>query len=450
MNKSNKPNILYIMTDQQSAHMMSCAGTSWVNTPNIDRIAKKGILFNRAYCSNPVCIPSRFSLFTGQLPETMGLRSNVHKHLPTCDKKILEKGMGHLLSKEGYDCFFSGKQHFPGYKAEDLGFMVLTKDERNELANVVSKFIKSKHEKPWLLVTSFINPHDICLKALGDYLIDNDHDIEAFQKSIEYKTYSIFDKVPEGVTPETFYKDICPPLPANHQPQKDEPGILQDFLDQRLFKKHAANTYKDNDWRLHRYIYKKLTELVDKQIGKVLDALDNSDYVNNTLIIFTSDHGDMDGSHRFEHKTLLYEEAIKIPLIISHPGYLPEDIKTNILASNGLDLLPTVLEYIGAKIPNNLQGVNLLKAMNDPKKERQFVPIESELGRCIVTKDIKYAMYDYHKNNEQLYDYIEDPLEMNNHINNPKHQDKLREIKEQFEKQWDIEKRQKNISPLLF
>lgn len=437
------------MTDQQSAHMMSCAGTSWVNTPNLDRIAKKGILFNRAYCSNPVCIPSRFSLFTGKLPEVMGLRSNAHKHLPICDKKILENGMGHLLIKEGYECFFSGKQHFPGYKAEDLGFMVLTKDERDELAKVASEFIKREHDKPWLLVTSFINPHDVCYKAIGDYIIDNDLDIETFQKSIEYKTYSLFNKIPEGVTSEAFYKDICPPLPINHKPQKDEPAILQDFLDQRLFKKYIASTYTEKDWRLHRYIYKKLTELVDVQIGKVLDALENSNYAENTLIVFTSDHGDMDGSHRFEHKTLFYEEAIKIPLIISHPGYLKEGIKTNILASNGLDLFPTILEYIGGKIPNNLQGINLLNAMNNPQYERWFIPIESELGRCIVTRDVKYAMYDYNENKEQLYDYIADPLETNNHINSPKHQTKISKIKKQFENQWSEESIIKNVSPLL-
>jgi arylsulfatase A-like enzyme len=443
-----KPNILYIMTDQQSAHMMSCAGTEWVNTPNIDRIAQTGIRFTRAYCGNPVCIPSRFSLFTGYLPEKIGLRSNPFDHLQPCTKEILEKGMGHLFNNAGYKSVYGGKQHFPGYSAEDIGFEVITENERDELVDFSCDFLSQKHNEPWLLVASFINPHDICYKGICDYFRHKGMMPENLKDSVEYKTLKKYDLIPEGIRKSYFAQMYCPPIPKNYKPQKDEPSIIEDFIDQRSFKRYIAENYDLNDWRIHRYIYKKLTEEMDKQVGKILDALKESDYAKNTVIVFTSDHGDMDGSHRLEHKTVLYEEAIRIPLIIAHPQY-EKGTSSDMLCSNALDLLPTLLGVCGIEIPAHLKGVNLIDAHSGKTASRSYVPIESELGRCIVGKDYKYVKYDYGENCEQLYDYANDPEELNNHIGEASNKEVFNSLKDIFEKTWSKEQREKNPTPLL-
>ena len=443
-----KPNILFIMTDQQSAHMMSCAGTKWVNTPNLDRIAAKGIRFTRAYCGNPVCIPSRFSIFTGYLPEKIGLRSNDFAHLAPCPRGILENGMGHLFKKAGYKTVYGGKQHFPGYKAEDIGFDVITKNERALLADECGKFISEKHESPWLMVASFINPHDICYKGICDYLDSKGEDYERIKNSVEYKTLKKYDLIPEEFSKKDFAKEHCPPVPDNYMPQKDEPSIIEDFLDQREFKRYIAENYDLDDWRIHRYVYKKLTEEMDNQVGRILDALEDSEYADNTIIVFTSDHGDMDGSHRLEHKTVLYEEAIRIPLLISHPQY-KKGVSSDILCSNALDLIPTMLGFAGIKAPEHLDGFDLLEAYSAKTSQRRYVQIESELGRCIVSRDYKYVMYDYGENREQLYDYINDPAEVFNHIDDAKNQVALSVLRKVFEETWSKEQREKNPSPLL-
>lgn len=449
MKQNLKPNILYIMTDQQTAHMMSCSGTKWINTPNIDRIAQKGIRFTRAYCSNPVCIPSRFSLFTGRYPETIGMRSNDYKYLPKFHKSILEDAMGNSFKKGGYDCFYAGKQHFPGYTPEDIGFEVVTNEQREELAKITASFLKSQHDNPWLYVASFINPHDICYKAIVDHMEATDSVPERYKSFIEYITMKLHNSIPEGITEDEFFNKVCPPLPDNNKEQVDKPEILAEFMDQRTFKRFTAENYTDKDWRMHRYVYKKLTEEVDKQIGIVLDALEESGNAENTLVIFTSDHGDLDGSHKFEHKTLLYEEAINIPLLISHQGSLPEGVTTDILASNGIDLYPSLLEYAGIEVPDSLKYVNCINASIGKSEKREYLAIESEIGRGIISDKYKYVRYDFGDNNEQLYDYTMDQRELNNHINRSELADTVLLNKKRFEKTWDKETCKKHISPLL-
>ena len=109
--KDGRPNILFIMTDQQSAHMMSCAGNEWLKTPALDRLAASGIRFERAYASNPVCVPSRFSLQTGRMPSAIGLNWNHPANVP---QSIVEQSLGNLFSNAGYETVYGGKVHLPG------------------------------------------------------------------------------------------------------------------------------------------------------------------------------------------------------------------------------------------------------------------------------------------------------------------------------------------------
>ena len=170
MNNHNKPNILYLFTDQQSSAMMSCAGNPYLQTPAMDSIAANGIRFDRAYCTNPVCAPSRFSMMTGQMPGKFGIRSNFDAENATVPLKIRKKTIGYLLKENGYDTAYGGKVHLPPQMTpEDMGFKYLARDQRDELANSCVEFIQDKRNRPFMLIASFINPHDICYMGIRDF-----------------------------------------------------------------------------------------------------------------------------------------------------------------------------------------------------------------------------------------------------------------------------------------
>ncbi len=432
----SNPNILWIMTDQQSFNMMSCAGNPYIRTPNMDRLARCGVRFERAYCSNPVCLPSRLGMFTGTYPGDAGvIENNSVPNEPWPDPVYMENGLGKLMTQAGYRAVYGGKEHFPGFRAADLGFEYLTADERDELAHVSADFLRRyDYEKPLFMVTSFINPHDICFFAINDgqpelfsnfgeippevikerHLPENIYEILKDFGKVETATMEQDRQLPPGMDPETFYATVCPPLPDNFEPAPDEPEAIDIAITRRIFKKRVRESYDERRWRLHRWCYKNLTERVDRQIGEVLSALDESGHFDDTVIIFVSDHGDIDASHRMEHKEVLFEEAVRVPLIIKDTGAVPAAGTTaDCLAQTGTDLAVTILDYAGVTPPSFMTGVSLRKtaATGRPDFERDTTVIESEFGIGAVSKTGKYVCYDEGARNEQYYDRATNPGE---------------------------------------
>jgi len=397
--------------------MMGCAGNPHLDTPALDRLAAESVRFERAYCTNPVCVPSRFSLMTGQMPSEINLRSNDDSHIMSIPDHITHSGLGHIMKNAGYDVAYAGKQHLPKMHAEDLGFDVITKDERDELATTCADHIQQERDKPFFLVASFINPHDICYMAIREHA-----EVESSKRILENGKTEVATleealRLPEGATDA-----MLPPLPPNYEPQQDEPEIIQALLEQRPFKKNARNNWSDRQWRLHRWAYCRLTERVDRQIGVVLDALRKSGKDRDTLIIFSSDHGDLDGAHRLEHKTAFYEEACRIPLLVRPAGGLPGGrVDRTHLVSNGLDLLPTLCDYAGAMVPDGRIGQSIRPLVEEQTPEfwRTHIPVESEFGRMIISNNFKYMLYDEGENHEQLIDLQKDPGEMRNALSDP-------------------------------
>ncbi len=442
----NKPNILFIMTDQQSSTMLGCAGNPYVHTPAIDWLASTGVKFNQAYCTNPVCIPSRFSLMTGRYPSAIGVRQNNLSGMD-CDSgaKCFSQGLGWLLQDAGYETVYAGKQHLPNAVAEDLGFTVLTTDERDELAEVCSGYVQQKHDKPFALVASFINPHDICHMAiLDDRYSGRRSDLEkpfpdGIHKTNEYLCLDDALSLPEGISEEDFFESHCPPLPANHKPQEDEPDGVSELLDERPFRKNARENYSSERWRMHRWAYARLAERVDRQIGILLDAMKISERERDTLIVFTSDHGDHDSAHQLEHKTIPYQEATRIPLIIRPVGGLAKGRKDSHLVSNGLDLVPTLCAYAGAAIPEDLPGCSLkpLVEGKTPAEWRDHICIESQNSFSVNTGDWQYTRFDSGINDEQLYDLRSDPGQTRNHALLEKNRDILACHRRLFEQNTD-------------
>ncbi len=200
------------------------------------------------------------------------------------------------------------------------------------------------------------------------------------------------------------------------------------------FKAAARAKWDERRWRLHRWAYHRLTERVDAQIGRVLDALRANGHWENTLVVLTSDHGDMDASHRMEHKTVFYEEAAHVPLTLSWPGVIAPGSVDASLVSNGLDLLPTLCDFAGVDAPTDIAGHSLrpLAEGHRPDGWRTSLPVESEMGRMIVTDRYKYMRYDEGENAEQLIDLVADPHEMRNAAGDAGNQAILEELRLRF------------------
>lgn len=416
--KDDRPNILFIMTDQQSAHMMSCTGNTYLETPNLDALCASGTRFERCYATNPVCVPSRFSLQTGLMPSAIGMGKN--QSSVDVPEDMQSNSLGPLLRRAGYECAYGGKVHLPGRLAGSImqnGYDLIEKDSRDLLAESCAKFLKQPHKKPFFLFASFINPHDICYLALNDYARKADpssmKNNEAWQLCEKIlREARVYDDL------GAFVEENCPPLPDNFQVQESEPQcITTHYLDERPFRRFARENWSGDMWRLHRWLYCRLTERVDRQIGRVLNALRESGQADNTLVIFTSDHGDHDSAHHLEHKSILYEEAARIPFVMAMPGKIPAGrVDETHLVSNGLDLLPTLCDYAGISAPKGLPGrsVRPIAEQTSGGDWRKSIVVESQNGRMVRTERFKYCVYDCGKNRETLVDLKNDPGETKN------------------------------------
>jgi choline-sulfatase len=431
-------NLVYIMTDQQHAGMMSCTGNKYLQTPAMDSLAAQGVRFERAYASNPVCIPSRLGMMTGRMPSYFGVTSNRPRPTPM-PAEALQQSLGWTFRNAGYETVFGGKTHWPrGMNLQTIGFEPLTPDERDGLAEACVQFLKRPHEKPFLLVASFINPHDICFLAIDDFTRATQQPRMYPQCTVERETLAKAAQLPANVSRDEFFRELCPLLPANYEVPPEEPACIAAKYLGKSFREFARRTWSDEQWRLHRWAYCRLTEAVDQQIGKLLTALRETGLAENTVVVFSSDHGDLDAAHRLEHKSILYEESVRVPFIVSGPQVTRAGlVDDRHLVAAGIDLFPTLCDFAGVTPPANLPGssVKALAEGREPSSWREFVVAESDFGRMVRTERYKYVVYDSGANREQLVDLRNDPGEMRNLAQDPSAQSVLQEHRQRLQ-QW--------------
>jgi arylsulfatase A-like enzyme len=212
--------------------------------------------------------------------------------------------------------------------------------------------------------------------------------------------------------------------------------------------------YDLRQWRNYRWIYCRLTERVDRHIGLILDALKRNGLEDETLIIFTSDHGDMDACHRLASKGRFYEQSVRVPLLIKYKGnILPGKVDHQHLVSSGLDILPTLCDYAGVSVPESLLGRSL-RAIAEGKQVndwRHYVVTENHTGRMVRSQRFKYCVYNEGTVRESLVDMQNDPGEMKNLASAPQFKDVLNEhrkyLKDWIEKSGDREANAFAISP---
>jgi len=399
---AQRPNIVYIFTDQQQAAAMSCSGNNDLSTPNMDRLAREGVRFVNAYCAAPLSTPSRAAMFTGLPP---GKLEQLVNGTPI-PEEYHANTLGNLVAAAGYECVYAGKWHLPSsdMKNGTFGFNVLHGSSDTGLADACVKFLNAEHDKPFFLVASFNNPHNIC----------------------EYVR-----------SQNIFYADLeepriedCPNLPANFAVNPYDADVIR--AEQRAsYKIYPVTSFTPDDWRRYRNAYYRLVEHVDTEIGKIIAALDKYD---NTVVIFTSDHGDGNASHQWNQKSALYEETVNIPFIVRLPYKKSSGAVLTSLVSNGLDLLPTICDYAGATVPTYCKGKSIKALFDNPSLHlRDYLVIETQFdgsatkGWSVRTADYKYVLYDKGKNREQLYDMRTDRGEMVNLAIQKSYEDILQE-----------------------
>ncbi len=424
---ADRPNVLYIFTDQQHAGMMSCAGNPWLRTPAMDSLARAGARFDRAYSVNPVCVPARTAMLTGHTPSRFGMQSNAEIRTTEIPEAVRRQTMGWLFRDAGYETAYGGKTHVPG-KIEDYGFDVITADQREELAAACATFLTRPHDRPFLLVASFINPHDICYMAINDF--ERARSGKGRGKQAKGDAQECLAKAlarPEGVSEEDFWSKHCPPAPANLEPQEGAPDAIGAAAFAG-FRGHAFQNWSAEQWRLHRWAYCRLTERVDREIGSVLAALRDAGLEEKTLVVLSSDHGDMDGSHRLEHKSVFYEEAARVPFIVSLKGVTKAGaVDREHVVSAGLDLIPTLCDYAGIPAPAGLKGRSL-RALAEGRSAdwgRGYIASETHYGRMVCSGRYKYCIYASGDRREQLVDLEKDPGEMRNVAGAPEYAEVL-------------------------
>jgi len=454
-----KPNVLFIITDQQFAEVMSCRmGKQYINTPAMDSLAARGMLFTRAYSSNPLCMPWRNSVFTGRYPHETGVTKNGKPQVPMDPKELVS--LGNYFKAAGYDTPYVGKWHLC-YEENDTqahGFEIIkVKSDGGHDARVtegVLQFLARPQEKPFLLVASFLNPHNIC---------------EWARRLAGRKQRLNCGEI--GKPPSL---DQLPPVPGNLAPQTNEPDGMT--LIRRAFQvedgRFPVAKFTPEDWRKHRWGYYRMAELVDKEIGRVLEALRKAGLEENTLIVFTADHGDCAGAHGWNQKTVLYDESARVPLIVSWKGKTPGAISDK-LVNTGVDILPTMLEAAGLATPKKLPGRSLLPLAlgKEVPAWREYVVVENNLsqtgivdgmrptmeGRMVRTDQYKYCVYNRGQQRESLVDMKADPGELNNLATDPSYRKVLldhRELLTRFGKEHNdplaAELLADNIKPIPF
>ncbi|MFC1760656.1 sulfatase-like hydrolase/transferase [Planctomycetota bacterium] len=467
-----KANLLFIMTDQQRFDAMSCAGNTVLKTPNMDRIAREGVLFQNAYTANPVCVPSRAVFLTGLSPVNVRVEGNgdyTRKDVP--DVPTFDS----ILKTNGYAAEYYGKWHTPYQFAEcydntvkAVGSVGNHKKGANQIkayqAWLVSQGVTPKHpgmgelfssrnQRPYTPVGLDWNHHT------ADLGTDEKMKLEVAQVSqygridlpprVSYaaftaaETLEALDRLKDGpftltcsfdpphppmVIQEPYYSMYPPeriPVPESiNDPMTDSPYQEKSKQKDQLHCRDAENI------RDMRSIYYGMIREIDDWIGDILKKLEDLGLADNTLVVFTSDHGEMLGDHGMHSKVIFYEGSVHVPLLMRFPGRIQAGTVVQAPVST-MDVCPTILDYLGMSIPKN-DGNSLRNLIEGKPKQHDVVSYS--LGRdkpnyMIRSGNLKLMMAQSVKATcvDALYDLEADPLEMRNLIVSPIAPEKNRE-----------------------
>jgi arylsulfatase len=415
-----RPNILWICTDQQRWDTIHALGNPYIRTPNIDRLVETGVAFTHAHCQSTICTPSRASFMTGMYPGTVHGCFNGNEQWEHAAPLITK-----ILADTGYDCGLAGKLHLAAAQGRieprpDDGYRV---------------FDWSHHPSDnWPEGHAYIN-----------WLEEQGHTYKALKEQYGYIpadlhqttwcTDRTIDFIRETRTgPWLFSLNCYDPHPPFDPPQEyvdrfnpnDLPGPLfreSDLNVQQQLESVQFNTrarrYDADEAKLHQAQYWAQIELIDENVGRILQALEDTGQRENTLIIFTSDHGEMAGDHGLRKKGCrFFEGLVRVPLIFSWPGMVKENLHSSALVEL-LDIVPTLLDCAGLKTPETMQGKSLLPLLTGsvaPDFHKEYVRCEFYFkSYATMIRNKQYKLVNYHGlQYGELFDMQDDPGEFRN------------------------------------
>ena len=410
--EAKDPNFLIIFADDLTYRAIGY-NNNIIKTPNLDKLAQQGIVFNMAFTATPVCTASRASILTGLFPQKNGtVALNTASFIKNIVKEEKYRTLPHFMNDAGYATYFSGKSHLGDPR--DYGFQF--GEESFDYDDVkafqdVSGFISQPNfgDKPFFIWLAPRQPH-VPLKPEREWL-------DLYPESAIPLENNYRESPPpgsfynQGLPGESFYRDSeytdnYKDLPAG--PPRS-PEVIQAFI---------------------KAYYATISHL-DYQIGKLVDQLREKNQLNNTIIIFLSDNGYLLGNHGLGNKLTMHEESVRIPMFIYWEKIQKRGVRSEALISS-VDLLPTVLDLAGINVPDYLHGISLQPILSNPTYPNHTYVISESVGvggklgsghRMVRTDNWKYILSDI--NDEALYNLDADPYELENLIEEKENQEIL-------------------------
>ncbi len=443
---------MWICTDQQRLDTLGVYGNPYVKTPNIDRLAQSGVLFENCFGQSPVCTPSRASFLTGRYPRTTRTRQNGQSIPP--DEVLVTK----LLAEAGYRCGLSGKLHLSACNPKvslaterriDDGYETFywshhpdadwpTNQYTNWLAEQGLTFKRTPYRGSQFVQTSLpaeYHQTTWCVDRALDFIKEASQAGENWLFSL-----NVYDPHHPFSPPQDYLERYLPVLDELPLPNYAEGELANKPIFQQMDHRGAYNQpslypfdqMNEQDHRLIKAAYWAMVDLIDEQVGRLITLLEKTGQLENTLVIFMTDHGEMLGDHGIYLKgPYFYEPAIHLPLVISWPGVIRQGGRHDNLVEL-VDIAPTLLEAVGLPVYEGMQGVSLwptLTGQEDGQASRDYVYSEyynampwhkDPLPFATMVRSNRYKLVNFHGlNMGELYDLETDPLERNNLWNDP-------------------------------
>jgi arylsulfatase A-like enzyme len=399
--KTKHPNLIFILPDQWRATALGCYGNPDVQTPNLDRLAQESLVFDRAYTASPVCTPFRGTLFTGRYPTQTGVLKNGYR-IPDEEVTLAE-----LFAEGGYHTAYVGKWHLSGPPGgnrwvppqERAGFETFIGWESHHVNHWEGRIWADEPDHPLPMPG-----HET--DALTDIALDVLDGLKP-----PFCLFIAYQAPHPPCSPPPMFQDLYRDQPLHHRPNVD-PDVWYDRPEW------------DADYDLRTFVeryYGEITQL-DSALGRLLSRTAKSDLESDTILVFTSDHGEMMGSHGLYSKGVMYEESTQIPLIVHYPEG-PQGERSDALFSS-VDFMPTLLSLCDLPDAPTAQGMDYAPLIRGgaQQKARDAVYMEySDRLLCIRRMNVKLIAQRETLNPIALYDLETDPFEETNHLNDVKY-----------------------------
>ncbi|MHC4443807.1 MAG: sulfatase-like hydrolase/transferase [Planctomycetota bacterium] len=422
--KRRPPNILVIMSDEHNPNVLGCNGNEIVRTPNLDGLAERGVTFDAAYCNSPLCVPSRLSFTAGKYTSRVGAWSN-SCWLPSADYPSIARAM----NDAGYESFLGGKQHYDRFRR--YGFTEIYPASTNgNLKNGKGgrrppDMLTPKKEGYSARFDDFRTGTDNRVLKLDQQLTD--HAIKFLnQRKPQDKPFFMFAGYLAPHFPITVPKEYWEPYKGKVPMPLIPPGHLESLpLNYKHLRVgfHMTNV-PDHIVRKGRELYYGFTQWLDEKIGQVLKTLKDRGLAENTVVIYTTDHGENLGEHGLWWKNCMFDHAARVPLIVSWPErWKGGQRRTE--ACSLIDVVQTIAELGGAKMPDDCNGQSMCKWMDNPQTKWRDLALSEYYAHNIASGFVmirqgnyKYVYHtppdDQHPAQRELYDLKTDPGEFKN------------------------------------